>query len=334
MTAFAQTLQRVPSLGFGLLLVVTIAFAATFVSDHYGGPQLLYALFFGIAFNFLASDPRTKPGIDFAGRTVLRIGVALLGARITFEKVAEIGGLQMAAVAVIVALTILFGIALARYLSYQARIGLLTGGAVAICGASAALAISAALPAREDKHRFTVLTVVGVTTLSTIAMVGYPALAGILGFTDVQAGIFIGGSIHDVAQVVGAGYLISDVAGDTATVVKLFRVSLLVPVVFIATLVFRSSKTDETAARPPLLPFFLIAFCVLACLASFGLVPAKVSNELSVASRWCLVIAIAALGVKTSLQEIVSLGWKPIVLMVAETAFIATAAIVAIKSFG
>lgn len=331
MSAFAETVQKGSSLGSGLLLVVTIAFAATFVSDHYGGPQLLYALFFGIAFNFLAADPRTKPGVDFAGRTILRIGVALLGARITFEKVAQIGWLQVAALALIVALTISFGIACARLFSYQARVGLLTGGAVAICGASAALAISAAIPRDRDKHRMTVLTVVGVTTLSTIAMVTYPALAKLLGFSDVQSGIFMGASIHDVAQVVGAGYLVSDTAGDTATVVKLFRVSLLVPVVFIAALVFRSSPGDETASRPPLLPLFLIGFCSLAIIGSFGLIPAPAGEGMSSASRWCLVVAIAALGVKTSFEQIQSLGWKPVALIVAETSFIALAAAGAIK---
>lgn len=330
MSAFATTVQKGTSLGSGLLLVVTIAFAATFVSDHYGGPQLLYALFFGIAFNFLAADARTKPGIDFASRTILRIGVALLGARITFEQVAEIGGLQVVTIALIVALTILFGIVCARLLSYQARVGLLTGGAVAICGASAALAISAAIPQSQDKHRMTALTVVGVTTLSTLAMVTYPALTNLLGFSDLQAGIFIGASIHDVAQVVGAGFLVSDAAGDTATIVKLFRVSLLVPVVFIATLVFRSSATEEGGKRPPLLPLFLLGFCALAIASSFGLIPAPVSEGMTSASRWCLVVAIAALGVKTSFQQLASLGWKPVALMIAETAFIALAAMGAI----
>lgn len=331
MIVLTQAVQRVPSLGSGLLLVVTIAFAATFISDHYGGPQLLYALFFGVAFNFLADDPRTKPGIDAAGRTILRIGVALLGARITFEKVAQIGWSQIAAITTIVALTISFGIVFSRLLSYQTRVGLLTGGAVAICGASAALAISAAIPQDKDKHRLTVLTIVGVTTLSTIAMVTYPAVARLLGFSDVQSGIFVGGSIHDVAQVVGAGYLISDTAGDTATVVKLFRVSLLVPVVFIATLAFRNSPSDEAAPRPPLLPLFLVGFCVLAVLSSFAFIPAAVSDGMSSASRWCLVVAIAALGVKTSFEQLVSLGWRPIALMVAETAFIALAAVIAIE---
>ncbi|MBX3514452.1 MAG: putative sulfate exporter family transporter [Xanthobacteraceae bacterium] len=331
MSVVAENVQKGFSRGPGLLLAVTVAFAATLVSDRYGGPQLLYALFFGIAFNFLAADPRTKPGIDFAGRTILRIGVALLGARITFAKVAQIGWLQMAAVAFIVLLTISFGIACARLFSYRARVGLLTGGAVAICGASAALAISAALPSGKDKHRMTVLTVVGVTTLSTIAMVVYPALAKLLGFSDLQSGIFIGASIHDVAQVVGAGYLFSDAAGDTATVVKLFRVSLLVPVVFVATLIFRNSAADETEARPPLLPLFLIGFCTLAIVSSFGWIPAPAVEGMSAASRWCLVVAIAALGVKTSFQQVVSLGWKPVALMIAETAFIAFAAIGAIE---
>jgi uncharacterized integral membrane protein (TIGR00698 family) len=162
--------------------------------------------------------------------------------------------------------------------------------------------------------------------------VTYPALAKLLGFSDVQAGIFIGGSIHDVAQVVGAGFLISDAAGDTATVVKLFRVSLLVPVVFIAALVFRGSASGEGAQPATLFPLFLVAFCALALLSSCGFIPASVSAGMSSASRWCLVVAIAALGVKTSIGQLVSLGWKPVALMIAETAFIALATVIAIKA--
>ena len=131
----------------------------------------------------------------------------------------------MGAVALGVVLTIAFGILLARLLGFGVHFGLLTGGAVAICGASAALALAAALPAHPQKERAAAFTVIGVSLLSTVAMMLYRWLVHWLGFDAHAAGVFLGGTIHDVAQVVGAGYSVSQEAGDTATVVKLLRVA-------------------------------------------------------------------------------------------------------------
>ena len=303
------------------MTALTIALAATFVSEHYGGPQFLYALFFGIAFNFLGTDPKTRPGIEFSARTVLRFGVALLGARITLDQIAALGVAPVLMVVAAVLATIALGAWLARAMKRPLAEGLLTGGAVAICGASAALAIASVLPRAERSSKFTLLTVVGVTLLSTVAMILYPMVARLAQFDDVQAGIFLGGTIHDVAQVVGAGYIISPQAGDSATFVKLLRVAMLLPVVFVFSLAFRGRgvATDGT----PLLPWFLIAFAVLVALSSAGVFPPGVVASLSEISRWCLVIAIAALGVKTSFQDFASLGWRPVALMVGETVFLA-----------
>lgn len=157
----------------GLLVCVTIGLATTFLSDNYGGPTILYALLLGIAFHFLSQEGRCIPGVDFAARTILRLGVALLGARITATQVFELGLGPVATVVVGVTLTILVGRLLAKLLGLDRELGLLTGGAVAICGASAALALSAVMPRNEHSERNLILTVVTVTALSTIAMVTY-----------------------------------------------------------------------------------------------------------------------------------------------------------------
>ncbi|TXL68203.1 YeiH family protein [Zeimonas arvi] len=321
--------SRVRGLAPGVLTAVTIALAASFLAQRYDGPQLLFALLFGMAFNFAAEGPRVKAGIDFASKKILRFGVALLGARIGLEQIAALGLMPAAIVVIAVAGTILFGWLLARLLGRKAADGLLTGGAVAICGASAALAISAVLPQGKDHQRFTLLTVVGVTTLSTVAMVLYPLLAESLALDARGAAVFLGGSIHDVAQVVGAGFMISPEVGDGATLVKLMRVALLVPVVVIFSQVYRNVHDAHAdpgapaAARPPLLPGFLVAFIALVVLNSVGVVPKAVATGLGDLSRWCLVVAIAALGVKTSFRQLAELGWQPVVMIVGETLFIA-----------
>jgi uncharacterized integral membrane protein (TIGR00698 family) len=309
------------SLWPGLALPLLIMLAATFLSEHYGGPQLLYALLFGLAFHFLYQDARCRPGIEFCARTLLRIGVALLGARITLAQIGQLGIGPLATAVLAIASAIALGAWLARRLGLSTDFGLLCGAAVSICGASAALAVAAVMPKTQDNERHTLLTVVGVTGLSTLAMVSYPLLARLLRLDDAGAGIFLGGTIHDVAQVVGAGLMMSHETGDVAVIVKLFRVTLLVPVVAVLAWYWRrrSSGTGDAGPRTPLLPFFLVGFMALVLANSLGVVTPRINEALGQVSRVCLVVAIAALGIKTSFEELVKLGWRPMALMVAET---------------
>jgi uncharacterized integral membrane protein (TIGR00698 family) len=306
----------------GVLVAGTIALASTWLAQHYGAPVMLFALLFGMAFHFLHEEGRCIAGIEFSSRTVLRAGVALLGARITLTQIAGLGLLPIVTVVVGVASTILIGLALARRLGLRPVFGALSGGAVAICGASAALAIASALPRHPDGERDAILTVVAVTALSTLAMILYPIFATSVGLDHVQAGIFIGGTIHDVAQVVGAGYTISPETGDIATYVKLLRVAMLLPaVVAIAFVLSRAGATG--AGAPPKLPAFLVGFAVLVVANSLGLIPRLAADGANDVSRWCLVTAIAALGMKTSFKDLFAVGWRPIGLMLAETLWLA-----------
>ena len=321
-----QLPSQLQRLGPGLLVSAAIAMASAFIADHYGGPTLLYALLFGMSCHFLSEEGRCLAGIEFASRTILRIGVALLGARITLTQIGTLGVETVLAAAFAVAATIAVGWLAARLLGLRADLGVLTGGAVAICGASAAMAISAVLPRHEESERNTLLTVVGVTTLSTIAMITYPMASQLLELAPVQAGIFFGGTIHDVAQVVGAGYMISPAAGDIATVIKLLRVALLVPAVVAVSWLFRrqNARNAEPGTRDtPLLPGFLVAFVVLVAINSTGVIPQAAASAMSDLSRGCLVVAIAALGARTSLKKLAMVGWRPIVMLVGETLFLA-----------
>jgi len=188
--------------------------------------------------------------------------------------------------------------------------------------------IGADLP-HPGKDRATIFTVIGVSTLSTAAMVLYPMIVSALGFSGEHAGIFLGGTIHDVAQVVGAGYSLSVETGDVATLVKLMRVAMLLPVIIATTMVIRAKGAGE-GERPPILPWFLAVFLGLAALNSFLPVPSVVQDAGGTASRWCLVTAIAALGIKTRFKDMLEIGWKPVVLMIIETLIIAAMALIAI----
>jgi uncharacterized integral membrane protein (TIGR00698 family) len=231
----------------------------------------------------------------------------------------------IALVVLAVACTILFGHVGARLLGRGWRLGLLTGGSVAICGASAAMAIAAVLPRNEHSERNLIFTVLSVTVLSTIAMIVYPILCSALGLDDRATGIFLGATIHDVAQVVGAGFSVSEESGTTATLVKLIRVALLAPVVLGYSLALRGmvSKEGGVAKRPPLVPSFVLGFIALAALNSLAILPAAISSLLGDLSRWALLFGIAAVGMKTSLKSLGEVGHTAIILIVAETLFIA-----------
>ena len=313
----------------GVLACVVVAAAATFLSEHYGAPVMLFALLLGMAMNFLSGPGACQPGIEFTAKQVLRIGVALLGLRITLGQIVELGWQPVAIVVLSVVLTIAVSMLVARLMGFQSLFGLLSGGATAICGASAALALAAALPNHPLKERATLFTVIGVSALSTLAMIVYPMLAQAIGLDARAAGIFLGATIHDVAQVVGAGYSLSKETGDVATFVKLMRVAMLVPVIVFAVMLVRTRERHAGGAaqgsgpRPPLLPWFAVGFALLVAVNSTGWLPQALTQGGSEFSRWCLVASIAGIGMKTQLKELATVGLKPVLLMLGETIFLA-----------
>ncbi len=327
---FGKGANQFPRLWHGFILAALLAMAATFVSAMHGGPQLLYSLFFGVALHHLSEEAKSKPGIEFCSRTLLRLGVGLLGARITAAQIAGLGWTTAAVVILGVVSTISMALVFGRRLGMTKAQSVLSGGAVAICGASAALAISAVLPREKDSDRFTLMVVVTVTVLSTVAMVVYPLVAKVLHLPPELAGLFLGGTIHDVAQVVGAGYTIDQHTGDIATVVKLFRVAMLTVVVVAVSAAFKRSReashkasTNSGSGHQPLVPWFLWLFIVMVAVNSLGFIAQPAQDSLNFVSRACLVVAIAALGMKTSFMQLARAGWKPMMLLVAETLWLA-----------
>lgn len=318
----------------GLLAAGIVAIAAVFLSNHYGAPTMLFALLLGIALNFLSEHERCMQGIDLAAKNILRIGVALLGLRISFDAVTGLGLGPIVLVVAGVISTMGLGLLLSKFMKFDTSFGCLTGGAVAICGASAAMALSSVLPQGPDRERDTIFTVITVTAFSTIAMVVYPIIASFLGLDDQQTGIFLGATIHDVAQVVGAGYSVSDHAGDVSTIVKLVRVAMLLPVVLCVMMIVRS-RLKPDASSPTKLPFpwFVLGFVALVSLNSTVAIPAEISGFFIDMSKWCIVTAVAALGMKTSFAALVKVGIMPVAVILAETIFLSGLSLIALYMF-
>lgn len=328
----------------GLCFSIVVVLAASYISDRYGSPQILMALLLGMAFNSISKHEEFSAGIDFCAKNVLRFGVALLGARISFEQIHALGFGPVVVVLPVVIATFAFGLLLASLLRIERTKALISAAAVAICGASAALAVAAVLlhtgkpdskradcAASTDQHLL--CTLVGVAGLSTIVMVVYPGVLISMGLSVEQMGIFLGASIHDVAQVVGAGHMISDEVAELATYTKMLRVGMLVPVVMIIAIIFRRSDSKERSRSAKFLsvfPPFIIAFLAFMVFANMSVMPGSVVEAAGDLSRLCLLIAMAALGTKTNLVEMWNLGMKPLLLLVLNTIFIAGLALLLI----
>lgn len=317
-------LARGRRVGPGLLITVLMALSAAFLSERYGTPVMLFALLLGLALSSLQDLPSLSPGLELGAKRLLRIGIVLLGARITLSDAMSLGPGPIVLVLICIPATMAFGVLLARVFRRHWAFGVLTGGAVAICGASAALALSAVLPARPGADRDTSVTVIAVTALSTLAMILYPPLLLWLGLDGATIGVLLGATIHDVAQVVGAGYSISAEAGDVASLVKLLRVMLLPVVIIILAFVLARRGVRPEAG----FPVFALGFLGLMLLNSAGLIPEGLRTLLSDTSRWFLIAAIAAIGARTSPRDLLTLGQGSIAIVFVQTVFLALLAVV------
>ncbi|MFZ4690522.1 MAG: YeiH family protein [Polymorphobacter sp.] len=304
----------------GLTVAVLATMAAATLTDRYNAPLTLMALLIGLALNFLSADRRLTPGLTLASRELLRWAIVLVGARITFAQIAALGPESLVMVIVTVATTIGVGVLAARALGFSAPFGVLAGGAVAICGGSAAMALSATLGERRVRQAELTLVLVGISAMSSLAMVLYPAAAQALNFSDAQAGYFLGGSVHDVAQALGSGYAVSPAAGETATIVKLARVALLAPVLGVIALMFPAQlEITGGKAKIAIVPWFVLGFFAVAGVNSTGVIPAQVSHFAAETAAWMLAVSVAATAIRSPLGEILKTGPKPLLVIVAAT---------------
>ncbi len=302
--------------------------AAALFGATAGLPALGRALDIGILLNPVAQRLVFRPGLTFCVKKVLRWAVALLGLKIAVGDVLGLGWQVMVVVVAGMAATLVSGVWLARLFGRSDAYGALVGSATAVCGASAALAPVRVLPDYKEMAADGAFLVV-----ATLAMLLYPPLAAFVGFDERMTGALLGAAIHDVAQVAGAGYAVSEVAGNTAVVVKLFRVFLLLPVVLAVAFYFASQGGSTARARVPV-PVFAIVFLALVLVNSYALLPGPVTGVLNEASRTGLLLAIAALGLGTSPRALASLGWRHVVIATGVTLIILAISVAGLALLG
>lgn len=282
-------------------------------------PVMLLALLFGMTVRGIAPHwcDAIDPGIGFAGRQLLRLGVALLGARVIIADLVALGGGAMVVVLITVIVTLVVGCWFAGRAGLARDVGYISATSVAICGASAALAAAAVMPKRAGLERDTALIIVLVSLLSTAVMIAYPPLVGWLGFQDEAAATILGAAIHDVAQVVGAGFTVSEAVGVQAVTVKMLRVACLVPVIY--WLARRVTVAEPAAGDRRSLPWFLWVFIALSLIASLDLIPEVARQSTALTSSVLLLTAVAAIGLQTDWRAIRSAPGAVIRVIVGQT---------------
>lgn len=332
-------MNYLPGIVLSLVIAAAAYLAEPLVKGIGGGrlalPAMVIALLVGVALNPLARREALAPGIAFSVKVLLRWAIALLGLRISLADLAGMGAPAALLTASAMTITVATGFALARIGGLGRGYGALAGVSTAVCGASAALATATVLPDYREKSADIAFAVVMANAVSTLAMVGYPPLCAWLGFSPVETGTIVGITVHDMAQVVGAGYAISEQAGNAAVIVKLFRVMLLLPVVMLIGYWLAGKNSGETRANVPV-PGFALAFLALVFVnsAAASLPPGSITAELygstrtvlSELSRWGLLMAIAALGLGTSIGTVLETGWRHVAVYLAVTAVLFTVA--------
>jgi len=285
-------------LGPGLLAGVLLAVLAKLLSQSLHAPAPLIAVVLGMMLGALGLQAQLGAGLDIFAKPGLRLGVAMMGAQISWAEFAALGGPALLASGVVVLGGLAIGAAAGVALGLPFAEALIAAAACSICGASAALAASQAAPASPANQRTTALVIVGVNLLSTVAMLAYPPLANALGLTAHQAGVFFGLSIHDVAQVAGAGASVSPETASTAALAKLARIVWLGPAVMLIGFMLMRSKEGGVVSGLKAPPLFVLGFFALAGARALNLIPAAMVSTLMACSSFLLLAGVGAISAK------------------------------------
>lgn len=265
-----------------------------------------------------------RPGMVFSMRTLLRLGIVLLGVQLEIAQVKTIGMSGVVILTLTLAATFLFTVWFGRRLGVSEELSLLVASGTSICGVSAILAANTVIRGRDEDVAY---AVAGITLFGTFFMIVYPFLAGVIVENSPQVfGLWAGASIHEIAQVTAAAFQVNQQTGEFGVIAKLTRVALLIPTVFV--LVWWINRRlvacgDSSRQATFTVPWFLIGFIVLVCVNSAGIIPGSVKPPVVQLTSFLLALALAAMGMETDIRKIVEKGLRPLMLGACASLFVA-----------
>lgn len=266
-----------------------------------------------------APRPAFEPGVRFAGKRVLQASIVLLGFGLDLGEVARTGVQSLGVTLATLALAFATAWALGRALRVPVKLAALVGVGTAICGGSAIAAVAPIL--RPDEHD-TAFAISTIFLFNLVAVLVFPPLGHLMGMDDAQFGLWAGTAINDTSSVVAAGYAYSQAAGDQATIVKLARATMIVPVclALAGALAWRARRrTDGRPSAPAarlgaIFPWFILWFVAASALRTAGLVPVALQDWLHAAGGLAMVLALAAIGLSADLRRMRATGARPVLL--------------------
>src|ERR1700730_9672218 len=323
----------------GLLLgsaVAGAAFAARQLPGMATFSPMILSIMIAIAFHNIVGTPAwAKAGVTFSLRRLLRLAIILLGLQLTAAQVIEVGGRGLGIIAATLVATFVFTICAGKLLGVDRKLAQLIAAGTSICGASAVIATHTVTDAPDEDVAYAVAC---VTVFGSVAMFTYPLLPALLHLDPHAFGLWTGASIHEIAHVLDAQFQDGQQAGEFGTIAKLSRVMLLAPMVIaIGLLAARGAKGGKSAgassARPPV-PWFVVGFVALVGVNSFVTIPAGARAWIIAATTFLLSIALAAMGLETSIGKLAAKGFRPALLGAFAFLFIATFSLTLIKWTG
>ena len=323
----SRAVHGLQAIGPGLAAAAAVAATARIAAQWlpFGLSEILLAVWLGL---LIASSPllpkTTQAGLRFAQQRILRLGIILLGARLSLVDVAAIGGAALGLVIVCMAAVFAFVVLVGHLAHLPRRLVLLIGVGTAVCGNSAIIATAPVIKAEEREVTFAVAT---ITLFGTLALFLYPLVGGTLQLSHASFGVWSGVAINDTSQVVAASAAYSSEARDVATVVKLVRNTLMAPLVLLIAIWWaRTSDGAVGNAREGALkafPMFVLGFLAMALLRTVGAIDSGTAMLLDEAAKVCILIALAGVGLSTRVAVLRAVGPLPFLLGLAAGSLLA-----------
>lgn len=304
----------------GLLLAVAIALLALLLgrwAPLIGGP--VFGIVLGIAVRHLfAPGAAFTPGIAFGGKQVLQWSIVALGFGLSLEQVAKVGLESLSVTLVTMAVALVAAWLLGRWLGVHDKLKILIGVGTAICGGSA---IAAVAPIIRPHDHDTALAISTIFLFNVVAVLLFPLLGHWMQLSDLGFGLWAGTAINDTSSVVAAGYSYSSAAGDYATIVKLTRATLIIPVclvlAFAVALREKRRKSQEGSGEfrlARIFPWFIVWFLIASAIRSAGLIPTAMLPAMHTLAEGLIVVALTAIGLSANLRRMAASGARPLLL--------------------
>lgn len=306
----------------GLLLSAIVALIAIGISNLLPGNIIgatVMALLVGMLFHpILKKDERLKPGVSFTAKMILRLGIILMGVNLNFAEVLDVGKYALFLMVFTMGSAFIMGNIIGKLFKINWKLTNLLSISTAICGGSAVAAVGPVIKAKNEDMTYAISA---TFIFDIITVVLFPWIGMALGMSDSGYGLWIGTAVNDTSSVVAAGYAFSELAGNTALIVKLTRTLFIIPYVLIFSVINEriEAKTNGITGRAPInmkkiFPYFIIFFLVMVALRSTGIISDTIAPTISNASRFFMVMALSAIGLSTSFGDLKSIGPKPMFL--------------------